>query len=322
MRCWWVAFCVIGCSTQVPLGVYRLPVQTSPNTVDIKTVLVRTDPRNMYVFDAATGTDIGKGVTDGSGMADSVPFTFSAPPDYPLSLTLSADVLQDNGTRPYATLPIVPLDPGGDHVVRVTLASGAEVRTVISSGGVLFTEAAEPQPELSTLPSPLFAMSSVAGTGLLLPTDAASGTLWRDGVSQLVPPDPKAALPCAAPFVASITSTPNVTIQVPDGQFQTLKVVEILDACVQPQRPALKVFQIDRWYAPGVGPVQMTYTGSDSKIRSYVLTSHTIQSAGSALWPLSEGNSWTYEVRGADGTIVSPSVDVAVRSVSSVSAPK
>jgi hypothetical protein len=316
---WWLPGALLACSTSQPVGSYRLPFPTSPTSVELVTVLARTNGDQLILFNTATDSVFATGTGNLSAWDTTVPYDFTVPAGDPMQLITADGVLQDAATRPYKTMGIPALDPSATSVTRVTLTSGTDQRVIVSSGDNLFEETAETQPSLSETPGPLFALGSVAGVGLTLPPNFDIPTQWSDAMSTYVPPSPTQALPCGAPLVAAIRSTGPVSVTVPAGQFQAIHVTEIITTCQQPNPPNLLVYEIDRWYAPGVGPVQMTYEDSNALTHTYELVAWQVSSGGTNDWPLAVGNSWTYEVLDPTGTAVSAPVTVAVSNVDVVS---
>jgi len=260
----------------------------------------------------------GTGHADNSFGDTAVPYLFTIPASAPLDLVVANDVMQDSTPRPYTTAPLPPMDPSATSLQRVVLSSGTDQRTIVSSGGTVFTEAAEMQPAVTETPGPLFVLSSVAGTGLQLPNGFEQGMNWQDAVTVYIPPTATAALPCAAPLVATMQSTANVPVTVPAGKFQTTQVKEIVQTCLRNPTPVLTVFEYDRYYAEGVGPVMMTYTDSTSGVHTYNLVSRQLAPGAAGSWPLAQGNSWTYEVLAPFGVPVGQPVTVTVTNVTTV----
>lgn len=303
------------------MGSFRLPVPTSTKTVALKTILAETVDADLNLYDTVALQTFAVGHGDLSAGLDVIPYDFSVPSWAPLQLDVSSGVMQDTTPRPYKVVPIPALDPGAQSLTRVTLTDGKDSIVVVSSGGNLFTETAQPQPALTDNPSPLFALSSVAGTGLQLPAGFAGLSNWTDAISTYIPPDPTLPIACAAPIVAAIKTIPSVSVTVPAGKFQTTQVREIIDACQQANAPVLLVFEIDRWYAPGVGPVQLSYQDSNSLTHLYELVSDKIVQNDGSDWPLGQGNSWTYQTINGAGAAVGAPVQVSVSTVTTVTQP-
>jgi hypothetical protein len=323
MRAWWcLGLLTTACISPSPLGAYRLPVQSGAASVELHTFLASIDGSDLVLFDVGAGKEFARGHGQLYSQDGASPYQFTAPSSYPLSLELSAGVLQDVASRPYKTLPISPMDLSATSVTRVSLTSGTELRTLVTSGGVYYSDLAEQQPAVTDLPGPLFVLGSVAGTGLIIPVDAATTTTWHDAMTTLAPSDPAKAAFCGAPLIATIRSTLGVSVQVPAGTFQAMQITETIDACQQPHPADVLVYEMDRWFVAGVGPVKMTYKGADAKVREYDLVSSQVSGDAAALWPLQANNRWTYQVHGPDGAAVGAPVDVTVSAVNAVPPPK
>jgi hypothetical protein len=322
MRALWCS--VLGlaaCSQVTPVGSFRLPVPTSSTSVVLMTVLAKTTDTTLVLYDTEHQQVFGEGRGNLSGWDATIPYQFTVPAGNPLQLTLAEGVLQDIGSRPYKTVAIQALDVGVTSLNRVTLTAGTDQRTFVSTGGNIFTETAEPQPMPSETPGPLFALSSVAGVGLTIPDGFDTPTNWTDAISAYIPPDPMEPIACAAPLVSAIRSLGPVSVTVPAGTFQAMHVTEVIDACNQPSMAQVLVFQIDRWYAAGVGPVQMSYIDSLSNTHVYKLQSSVLTTHDSSWWPLDQGNSWTYQVLDPTGMPAMAPDTVTVTNVNVVTQP-
>lgn len=319
----WAAVAALGlaaCAEPVPLGIYRLPVQTGDREVELRTVLVRIEDQELALFDGHGGGEFARGRSEFSWQGEPMPFEFDAPRGFPMKLFVRDSVIEDDRPRPYAKTPAHPLATGAAHLQRVTLTSGSERRTLMQAGGVVWVEGAEPQPDAGVLPGPLFALNSVSGVGLGLPAQMIVGGEWRDQMSLSVPFDATQPMPCGAPLTSLFRVKDRAPVSLPAGDFDALHVVEIVDACRAPVPAEVKVFQVDRWFVPGVGPVRVSYLGSDSKRRDYRLVSYEVRGGSTALWPVAEGNVWTYEVRAPDGSVSAP-IEVRVERVETIGMP-
>lgn len=301
----------MACTVPTPLGLYRLPME-GPGGVELRTLLVRVEGNTLVLYDAQANQELGRASSQATWADDTVPFAFEEPKGDPLTLYVRDGVLEDAQPRPWSVIPVPPLVRDVDRVHRVTLASNGVERTFVAVGGRIFAEQAEPQPALSARLTPLEVLNSVAGVGLALPPPGTRDSEWRDAMSYAVPPLPGAALPCGRPIVSLSRHGGMSVTTVPAGTFETLVIDEIIDTCRQPQMPELLIFEYQRTFAPGLGPVRLSYTGSDGKKRRYLLTSTNVVAGGNALWPLAMGNSWTYEVHDENGQIVGAPVEMRV----------
>jgi len=309
-----------GCGRSQPLGVYRLPVPTGPGAVALRTVLAQVSGSELVLSSGIDGTPFARGSADiGWDGEPRTPFSLSGPGASRLRVSLRDGVMQDVDPRPYAVAPQPPVDDTADSVTRWRLVSGAVERTLVQAGAELFAESPEAQPASGSTPVPLEVLGSVAGAGMDLPAQVGAGFVWKDALSTAVPPSPSLALPCAAPLVAALRSTPGETVQVAAGTFTAVRVVEVVDACPGAAPVALRVFRIDRWFAPGVGPVRIFLTPSDGQIRDYGLVSSVLQGGGGGLWPMAPGNVWTFEARGPDRKTIGAPMEVRVESATTVS---
>ena len=322
MRCWWIGLLsLVACSQTTSLGSYRLPVPLSANSVELMTVLVKTSDVQLVLYDTEHDVVYATGHGQLSTASAIMPYDFTIPEGAPFRLVVSDGVLQDGTPRPYTSEAIASLSSGAKSLARITLSDGTGQRVIVSSGGNLFTEVAEPQPLLGMTPGPLFALNSVAGDGLVLPPGFDSVQQWHDAISTYIPPNPKNALPCAAGLVAAIHSASPASVTVPAGTFDAAHVTEVIDTCRQPSPPDLRVYQVDRWFAAGVGPVRMSYLDSNSGTHDYRLVSFHMTGSDKGFWPLEAGNSWTYEVVDPTGAEVGTPVTVTVANVAIVTQP-
>jgi hypothetical protein len=312
----------VGCSSTTTLGAYRVPVQTSDTDVTLKTVLVYTDGAEMVLYETKDAQEFARGRGQIYSETSVSPYRFKIPDRFPLALVVNEGVLEDSTAHPFRKMPLPPLEEGAESVTRVTLSSGSEQRTVVVSGGNIFSEVAETQPLETDLPGPIFALNSVAGTGLWFPAQAETLATWRDAVTSLAPPDPGRASFCVAPLVATMRARTNVDVEVPAGKFKALQVTELIDACQQDQLAEVHVLEIDRWYVAGLGPVKMAYLAGDGLTREYALISSQVTGASNSPWPLEANNRWTYEVRGTDTKVVGGPIDIVVSEVKTVALPK
>jgi len=307
------------CAQSQSVGSFRLPVPTSSTSVALMTVLAQQQDSNLVLFDTVTNSRYGTGKAQLSNTDEVVPYLFTVPSDAPLDLQLGNDVLQDQAQRPYSTGPIPAMEQGANSVVRVTLSSDGDTRVVVSSGGYYFTESAEAQPALTDNPGPLFVLDSISGDGLWLPSGFSTTPTWKDAISTYIPANPSMPLSCPAPYVSVMKTSGPTTVKVPAGTFQAIKVAEIIEGCSQPSPPDLLVYEIDRWYATGVGPVRMEYMDSNAIEHNYQLVSDSLPSNDKSYWPLGENNSWTYAMLDEAGNTVHAPVTVSVSAVSTVS---
>lgn len=310
----------VACAPPVPIGVYRLPVQTGDAKVELRTMLVRTEDPDLVLFDAGAGREFGRGQAQYAWDGTPEPFVLRQKP-YVMSIYVRDGVIEDAVARPWATAPAQPVLEGVDSLVRVTLVSGS-ARLVLGVAGVaVFGDGARAQPAPDAVAGPLEILDSVAGVGLTLPADAPQSASWRDALSAAVPPDATRPVACASPLVSVYRTFPGEAVEVPAGKYVALRVVEIIDSCLQRSPADLQLFEVDRWYAPGVGPVKMRYQARDGKWREYALVHAEVAAGADGLWPFAAGNAWTYEVRGPDGAVVDPAARVAVEKLENVRIP-
>lgn len=324
MRYGWLGLVglVAACSQAESLGSYRLPMPgSSSSSVALVTVLAREDEGSLILFDTSTSQELGRGRGDLSLMDPTAPFVFSVPASEPLQLVAVDGVMQDVASRAYQRVPLAPLEVGASSVRRITLSSDSDRLELVATGGALFTETAAVQPANLETPSPLFALSSIAGAGLALPSHFETAPTWRDAISQLVPPDPKMPIACAAPFVSTSRTESVAGIDVPAGHFDAVRVVEVMDNCRQPNPPTLLVYRVDRWFARGVGPVRLMYTDSASRVHEYRLKEFHVAGGSLDVWPLDEGNSWTFEIVDGAGAPLAPAATATVSKSVVVSQP-
>ena len=154
-----------------------------------------------------------------------------------------------------------------------------------------------------------------------MPQPSNSLSTWHDAITTYIPPAPTNALPCAAPLASTYRTLGPTSLQVPAGTFQAVHVAEIIDICQQPNTPELLVYEIDRWFTAGVGPVQLAYTDSNSAVHEYRLTAYRTGGRNTDLWPLEVGNSWTYEALDATGAAVGTPITVTVTTTTTVTQP-
>jgi hypothetical protein len=303
------------------MGSFRLPVPTSRTAVVLKTVLAKTVDADLVLYDASANTQYAVGHGNLSADLAIIPYDFTVPSWAPLQLDIDSGIMQDTTARPYKVVPLPALEPGAQSLRRIAVTDGHSSLVVVSSGGTLFTETAEEQPALTGNPSPLFALSSIAGTGLQLPAGFDAMSNWSDAISTYIPPDPSLPVACAAPFLSTMRATPGVSVTVPAGKFQTIAVREIIETCQQVNAPALQVFEIDRWYAQGIGPVQISYQDSNAVTHLFELVSDTIVHGDNSYWPLGQGDSWSYQTFDGTGAAVGAPVQVSVSAVTTVTQP-
>ncbi|MFM2152411.1 MAG: hypothetical protein RL199_846, partial [Pseudomonadota bacterium] len=172
------------CSVREPVGVYRLPLQTGDREVSLKTMLARLEDGALVLFDAEAGREWGRADARYAWDGSAEPFELRRKP-YPLVVHLRDGVLEDTDERPWATVPVRPLDAAGTRVVRARLRSGAEVLEVWNAGGTLFTTVGAAQPMDDAVARPLALLGSFATSGLVLPSNLASASTWHDAMSTL-----------------------------------------------------------------------------------------------------------------------------------------
>jgi hypothetical protein len=304
----------------VPLGVYRVPIQTGTSEVTLKTFLIREETSDLVLLDVATGSEFGRATANYDWTGQPEPYAFATTP-FVVSFYVRDGIVEDAVERPYAPAPAPPLDAKADHVSRVTLASGGDRMVLYEVGGHLFADRAFPQPAVGSLPSPLAALASVSGAGLVLPADANGGVSWKDALSSAVPPDAAHPLACAAPLVSVYRPQLGQQVVVPAGTYTATKVTEVIDSCLRRSPADVKVYESDRWLVAGTGPVKMTLTQSDGKVREYRLTQANVKAGSADTWPLDVGNAWTFDVFEEDGTSAGPAMTVRVEKVETVAYP-
>ncbi len=311
---------IVGCAAPVPVGVYRMPIQTGQKSVTLKTFLVRQEDADLVLYDASDGREFAHGATRFDWSGSPLPYQMSSGA-YPFSFYLRDGVIEEAGTPPFATIPDPPLAPKGTSVTRVTLVSGSDSVVLDSVNGYLFADAAHRQPALSETAGPLAILDSFSGGGLFLPADPTRASTWHDALSTAVPPDATKPLECASPLVSSYRVVGLEAVDVPAGHFQALHLNEVIDSCLRLSPTDVKVYLVDRWLASGVGPVQLSYQASDGRVREYRLVRADVRPGSTALWPLDAGDSWTFEVRDPSGAVVDPGAVVKVQSARQVTFP-
>ncbi len=315
-----VGLLAAGCAAPVPIGVYRMPVQTGTRSVELDTLLVRQEDADLVLLDVRTGQELARGAAqyDWNGTPEPYVMTEGA---FPLMFYLRDGVIEDAGSRPYATMPDPPLAPKATSVRRVTLESQGSRLVLNAVNGYVFADVAHAQPSLTQTANTLAVLDSVSGGGLWLPPDPAKATSWHDAFSTAVPPDATKPLACANPLVSTYRVLGEESVDVPAGHFQALHLMEVVDSCLRRAPTDVKVYEVDRWLVPGTGPVKLTYQASDGRVREYRLVSAHVTGGGSAPWPLDAGDSWTFEIDGPDGAVVDPAAVVKVESVNEVTFP-
>lgn len=314
MRRWGllVASVVSACSVREAVGVYRLPIQTGDQEVSLKTMLARMEDGALVLFDAEAGREWARADARYAWDGSAEPFNLRQRP-YPVVLHLRDGVLEDVDARPWATVPVRPLVPGGTRAARVTLRSGTESLVVWDAGGTLYTTGGAPQPADDDVARPLALLGSFATSGLLLPADLASASTWRDAMTTLVPPDASKPVVCGGPIVSTYrVVSASEKVVVPAGAFTAVRVSEVPDSCLMRSLRDVRVERVERWFAPGVGPVQLRYVARDGLPRIARLASMSPAPAGESLWPLEPGRRWVYEVAGPDGAVVDAAAEVVV----------
>lgn len=318
--CGALAACLLAaCSPSSPAGVYRIPVQVGEDAVELRTFIVANEPRTLVLYDGRDGSLFGRGLASPGWGMQVQPHEFDVPRDRPLLLVVRDGLIEDVGERPYRRLPMKPLDPEGNTLSRIRLVSGNESRTFFSVADQLYAEKAEAQPEGAAPPNPLIVLNSVAGQGLsFLPQGA--GPEWRDAMSTAVPFDPTQALPCGAPLVSVYRRSDPERVQVPAGEFEAIRITEIVDACQTDAPMEVKVFRVERWFVPGLGPVKLSFESAEGGRSEFRLLESNVSSNPSMLWPLEAGNRWLFEVEDGARNLLDP-VEVQVDDVRSISAP-
>lgn len=303
-----------GCAQPMPLGVYRVPLAAGGG-VELRTLLAQHDGPVLFLHDSHSGELLGQGVATFRWSGEPEPIEFEGESLAGLTLYVRDGVFEESGERPYRKTPLPAVAPDTSSVRRVTLVAGADTAELVEVEGTLFAETARAQPDPAVPPPVLSALLSVAGAGFTLPRDAKARVQWRDAMAELVPPDPTAAIPCGAPFTSLYRPRAVEPVDVPAGRLEAVPIFEVVDVCKAPNPPELKVYDVMRRYAPGIGPVSVVVITSDAKTWKFRLVSHTVPPSGDALWPLVEGASWTYEIVDAADVSVAPPVTVSVGSI-------
>lgn len=303
-----------GCSPPVPLGVYRLPVQTGAESLQLRTFFVRIEGEDLVLRDVARDEEYGRAMSRSSWMGEPQPYSFGRLGGYPFTLYVRDGVLEDVETRPWQTQPVPPLVAGELSATLAVVGSDAGELKLLRAGELLFAEAPVTPPASDSVPDPLLVLGSVAGAGLVLRSDAIAGAEWKDAVSAQVPLAPEKTMSCGMPLRSLYRSLPASTVSVPAGDFDAVHVMEIVDVCPG-STLAPTVWKVERWFAPGVGPVRMLATLSDGRMREYLLVGTNATGGGEALWPLTEGTWWDWQVLDPDGNVVQEAARVEVRSV-------
>lgn len=322
MRYLMVVVLLVACSPSTPAGIYRIPVQISADEVELRTFIVATEPRTLVLYDGRDGSLFGRGLASPGWSMQVQPHEFDVPNKHPLLLVVRDGLLEDVGERPYRRLPIKPLDSESDTVTRIELESGDVKRTLFRAGDHLFTDVVEQQVRSDAVPNPLSVLNSVAGQGLVIPPfeDGDVESEWRDAVSSVIPNDPEKAMPCGASLMSVYRRHKRESISVPAGEFDAIRVTETIDACRSEDPAEVTVFRVERWFVPGLGPVRLTLDADSGGTRDYQLLKFDVSSNDGAIWPLSKGNRWVFEVTDGGGNAKGP-MEVRVRDVRHITAP-
>lgn len=311
------AMCVgilAGCGASVPLGVYRLPMQTGDESLQLRTLLVRLEGQELVLRDAFQDKEIGRASAGVSWMGEPRPHQFGKIQGFPVTLYVRDSVLEDVESRPWQTQASAPLVPNEVSVSIATLTSSSVEMRLLRAGDLVFANEPVVSPEPDAIPEPLTVLGSVAGAGLVVREDAAKGAEWKDSISAFVPFDPSKTLACGAPIRSLYRSAPGAKVWVPAGEFDAVHVTEIVDACPgSTEEPT--VWTIERWFAQGTGPVRMLATLSDGLTREYLLVGTNADGSAGSIWPLEKGLWWDWQVLDPDGNIVQDAVRVEVTSV-------
>lgn len=303
-----------GCGPSVPLGVYRLPMQTGEESLQLRTLLVRLEGQELVLRDAFIDKELGRASAGISWMGEPRPHQFGKIGGFPFTLYVRDSVLEDIEPRPWQTQASAPLVAHQDTVSMITLASSSGKMKLLRAGDLVFANEAVESPPADATPEPLTILGSVAGAGLVLRDNATSASEWKDAVSVFVPYERTKTLTCGAPIRSLYRSVPDVKVWVPAGEFDAVHVTEIVDACpdatIEPT-----VWTVERWFAPGVGPVQMLATLSDGRTREYLLMETNVDAGGASVWPLEQGHWWDYQVLDSDGNVVQERARVEVTEV-------
>lgn len=302
------------CSPSRPVGIYRLPVPKSEGGVELRTFIVAAEPRTLLLYDGRDGSEYGRGLAAGSWGATVQTHRFDVPASSPLLLIHRDGVLEDLAERPYRQLPARALSEDIDSLYRVKLSSGGESLYLNSVEGQIFADLAEAQLEDESIPNLLQVLNSVAGQGLLLTVFEESGE-WKDAMSSAVLYDAELPLPCGASLLSVYRARPE-RVSVPAGEFDAIRITEIIDACHKEDPAKVHVFRVERWFAPGVGPVQLELEGELGGSRRFQLRESKLAAGASGasesedgadatgatkLWPLDQGNTWVFEVSDQHG---------------------
>lgn len=303
-----------GCGPSVPLGVYRLPMQTGDDSLQLRTLLVRLEGQDLVLRDVFKDKEIGRTSAGVSWMGEPRPHQFGKVDGYPFTLYLRDSVLEDIEARPWQTQPSAPLVPSAETVTIATLSSVSSEMKLLRVGDLVFANEPVLSPKPDAIPEPLTILGSIAGAGLILREDAVNGAEWKDAVSAFVPYDPSKTMTCGVPIRSLYRSAPGAKVWVPAGEFDAVHVTEIVDVCpdstVEPT-----VWTIERWFAPGIGPVRVLATLSDGHTREYLLVDTSADGSATSIWPLDQGLWWDWQVLDSDGNIVQAAVRVEVTSL-------
>jgi len=152
----------IGCSAPVPLGVYRLPVQTGAESLQLKTFFVRLEGEELVLRDVGRDEEFGRAISRTSWMGEPQPYSFGKLGGYPFTLYVRDGVIEDVETRPWQTQPVPPLVSGElTATLAVVGSDGGELR-LLKAGDLLFAEAPVTPPASDAVPDPLVVLGSVA----------------------------------------------------------------------------------------------------------------------------------------------------------------
>ena len=309
-----VMLAVAGCSPPTPLGVYRLPIQTGPESLELRTLLVRQEGDTLVLRDALDDQELARATAATSWLGEPMPYEFGSLNGFPFTLYLRDGVLEDVVARPWATQPMPPIVEGRTSITLARLTSAAGEMSLFKAGELLFSAKEVDPPASDAVPDPLVVLGSVSGAGLVLRPDASDGAEWRDAVSAQVPHAPEMKLACGRTLRSLYRSAPGARVSVPAGSFDAVHVTEIVDVCPGSlEEPT--VWKVERWYVPGVGPVRLLATLSDGRAREYRLVETNASGKGQSLWPLEPGTWWQWTVIAPDGTVVDDAAEVRVGAV-------
>jgi len=312
-RCGWGVLLtgLIACAEPEPVGLYRLPMAEGPQEVRLRTVLARLEQAQLVLHEVAADRELGRAPIRYGWDGLPQPFAFLDAPEV-LHLHLRDGVMEDADERPWATGPVAPTARVGE-ASRWWLEAGGVGWSVVTAAGALFAEVADDDVTAGRPPSLATLLRGTAGAGLTLPRQPASAGRWRDALSAVVPPREGKAVACGHPRV-SLWRAVTDRVALAGGTVSALRVTETIEPCTAGSVVSEpRLVEVERWLAPGRGPVRLRYLLSDGDTGELLLVDARLRPGVGGLWPLALGNRWRFERRDAAGALVPGTEEVEVR---------